>query len=89
MNKETTMTPFIFNGLPSRVIFGQGTISRLAEEVRALGCRRVLVLSTPEQESQGRQVLDQLGDLVPAFSPRRRCIRPWTLPTRRYPYSNH
>lgn len=62
MNKETTMTPFIFNGLPSRVIFGQGTISRLAEEVRTLDCRRVLVLCTPEQENQGRQVLEQLGD---------------------------
>lgn len=63
MNKEISMIPFIFNGLPSRVIFGQGTLSHLAEEVRALGCRRVLVLSTSEQEKQGRLVLDQLGKL--------------------------
>jgi alcohol dehydrogenase class IV len=57
------MIPFIYNGLPSRVIFGQGSLSQVAEEVRTLGCRRVLVLSTPEQEGQARQVLDQLGEL--------------------------
>ena len=56
------MTPFVYNGLPSRVIFGQGTLARVAEEVQALGCSRVLVLSTPEQEHQARQVLDQLGE---------------------------
>lgn len=56
------MTPFTYNGLPSRVIFGHGTLSRLAEEVASLGCRRVLVLSTPEQEGQARQVLEHLGE---------------------------
>ncbi|MBB3184932.1 alcohol dehydrogenase class IV [Halomonas fontilapidosi] len=57
------MMPFTYNGLPSRVIFGQATLARVAEEVQALGCQRVLVLSTPEQEGQARQVLDQLGEL--------------------------
>nr|WP_221766119.1 maleylacetate reductase [Halomonas nitroreducens] len=55
--------PFTYNGLPSRVIFGQGTLAQVAEEVRSLGGSRVLVLSTPEQEGQARQVLDQLGEL--------------------------
>lgn len=57
------MMPFIYNGLPSRVIFGQGTLSRLADEVRELGCHRALVLSTPEQAGQAREVLAQLGEL--------------------------
>ncbi|RTQ98906.1 maleylacetate reductase [Halomonas nitroreducens] len=57
------MMPFTYNGLPSRVIFGQGTLAQVAEEVRSLGGSRVLVLSTPEQEGQARQVLDQLGEL--------------------------
>jgi alcohol dehydrogenase class IV len=57
------MMPFTYNGLPSRVIFGQGTLSQLAEEVEALGCGRVLVLSTPEQEGQAREVLSKLGSL--------------------------
>lgn len=56
------MMPFIYNGLPSRVIFGQGTLSRVAEEVRGLGCQRVLVLATPQQQDQARQVLAQLGE---------------------------
>ncbi len=57
------MMSFTYNGLPSRVIFGQGTLALVAEEVEALGCRRALVLSTPEQEGQARKVLDQLGQL--------------------------
>lgn len=57
------MMPFIYNGLPSRVIFGQGTLSRLADEVRELGCHRALVLATPEQAGQAREVLAQLGEL--------------------------
>jgi alcohol dehydrogenase class IV len=54
---------FTYNGLPSRVIFGQGTLSRVAKEVEALGCHRVLVLSTPGQEGRAREVLSQLGHL--------------------------
>ncbi|MDZ7854544.1 MAG: maleylacetate reductase [Halomonas sp.] len=55
--------PFIYNGLPSRVIFGQGTLNRLADEVRELGCHRAVVLATPQQEGQAREVLAQLGAL--------------------------
>ncbi|MFC3283322.1 maleylacetate reductase [Litchfieldella rifensis] len=55
--------PFVYNGLPSRVIFGSGTLSRLADEVRELGCRRAIVLATPQQATQGRKVLEQLGEL--------------------------
>jgi alcohol dehydrogenase class IV len=57
------MMPFTYSGLPSRVIFGQGTLSQVAAEVEALGCRRVLVLSTLQQEGQAREVLSQLGPL--------------------------
>lgn len=56
------MQPFIYHGLPSRVVFGQGTLSRLAEEVERLGCRRALVLATPQQLEQAREVLEQLGE---------------------------
>jgi maleylacetate reductase len=56
------MQPFIYDGLPSRVVFGQGTLSRLAEEIEQLGCRRALVLATPQQQEQARAVLEQLGE---------------------------
>jgi maleylacetate reductase len=38
---------FIYNGLPSRVVFGPGSVSQLPAEVDRIGAKRVLVLSTP------------------------------------------
>ncbi|WP_301583836.1 maleylacetate reductase [Halomonas alkaliantarctica] len=56
------MQPFVYNGLPSRVVFGRGTLSRLSEELAHLGCSRALVLATPQQQQQAQDVLQQLGD---------------------------
>ena len=56
--------PFTYNALPARVIFGFGTLGRVADEVRALGCRRALVLSTPEQAASAREMTGRLGDLA-------------------------
>lgn len=55
------MREFIYTGLPSRVVFGSGTVNRLAAEVEALGIKRALVLTTLEQTSQGEKLLDILG----------------------------
>ena len=52
---------FTFDGLPMRVVFGDGTLSELPAEVERLGCRRVLVLCTPEQRDQAAMVADRLG----------------------------
>ncbi|MBW4023095.1 MAG: maleylacetate reductase [Proteobacteria bacterium] len=54
---------FVFDGLPMRVIFGDGTLARLPEEVERLGPKRVLVLCTPEQREQASQVAALLGGL--------------------------
>ena len=40
------VAPFIFAGLPSRVVFGDGTLAKVGEEIERLGRRRALVLST-------------------------------------------
>ncbi|EJD02969.1 Dehydroquinate synthase-like protein [Fomitiporia mediterranea MF3/22] len=37
---------------PARVVFGSGTIKQLPDEVKRLGLKKPLVLSTPEQTSQ-------------------------------------
>ncbi|MEK1899097.1 MAG: maleylacetate reductase [Rhizobium sp.] len=58
------MEHFVYTGNPGRVIFGSGTISRLAEEADRLGARRLLVLSTPEQESQAQDIAAHLGTRV-------------------------
>jgi maleylacetate reductase len=58
------MDSFVYNGLPSRVVFGRGTLLRVAEEVDRLGCRRVLVLSGPLQAEQATALQAQLGKLA-------------------------
>ncbi|MEL7895659.1 maleylacetate reductase [Vreelandella neptunia] len=55
------MQPFVYDGLPSRVVFGRGTLSQLSEELEHLGCSRALVLATSQQHEQASRVLEQLG----------------------------
>ena len=57
------MQEFTYTANPGRVLFGDGKIAALAEEVARLGLSRVLVLSTPQQERQARGVADALGGL--------------------------
>ncbi|GAA6004382.1 hypothetical protein JCM10207_000695 [Rhodosporidiobolus poonsookiae] len=58
------MQPFIYNALPARVLFGWGTSSKVAQEVKNLGCSRALVLTTPQQVAAGEKVKADLGDLA-------------------------
>ncbi|MCV0396606.1 MAG: maleylacetate reductase [Rhizobiaceae bacterium] len=55
------MKSFTYTGQPARVIFGSGTLSRLAAEIERLGCGRALVLSTPEQADHAREVMSRIG----------------------------
>lgn len=45
------MNSFVYQSLPSRVVFGAGSIQKLAEEVDRLGAKKVLVLCTPQQRN--------------------------------------
>jgi alcohol dehydrogenase class IV len=47
-----TVVPFQYDALPTRVRFGRGTVSALAEEVERLSLARLLVVSTPQQRGQ-------------------------------------
>jgi alcohol dehydrogenase class IV len=55
---------FTYEALPQRVLFGPGRIAEVAAEVRRLGGRRALVLSTKEQREEAQSVADLLGDLA-------------------------
>lgn len=55
------MRSFVFNGQPSRVVFGRGALERLGEEIERLGARRALVLCTPEQRVAAQDVSARLG----------------------------
>jgi maleylacetate reductase len=52
---------FTYIGRPARVIFGAGSLQHLAREIDALGTRKALVLSTPEQRASAEMVADLLG----------------------------
>jgi len=52
---------FIYDILPSRVVFGVGCLEKLPEEIERLGATRALVLSTPEQRKEGQRIVDRLG----------------------------
>jgi maleylacetate reductase len=53
---------FIYEPNGGRILFGAGSLHRLPDEAARLNLRKVLVLTTPEQESQGREVLALLGE---------------------------
>jgi maleylacetate reductase len=55
------MQSFVYEALPTRVVFGAGTVAKLKEEVERLGITRALVLATPEQEGHAREIAASLG----------------------------
>ena len=55
------MKNFVYIGRPARVIFGAGSLQRLEAEIDALGARKALVLSTPEQRASAERVASLLG----------------------------
>ncbi len=55
------MKPFVYDQPAARVIFGVGTLDRLADEVKHLGAKRALVLSTPEQQKDAESASQRLG----------------------------
>jgi maleylacetate reductase len=57
------MHSFVYTALPSKVLFGFGTLDKVADAVRGLHCRRALVLSTPQQAAQAEDLAARLGDL--------------------------
>ena len=55
------MKPFHYTALPSRVVFGAGSVAQLPAEVEKLGARRALVLSTPGRAASVKAVAASLG----------------------------
>ena len=64
------MKPFIYDQAPARVIFGVGTLDRLADEVKHLGAKRALVLSTPEQQRDAEDAARRLGAMSAGVYPK-------------------
>ncbi|AQH05934.1 maleylacetate reductase (plasmid) [Burkholderia sp. KK1] len=55
------MLDFIYQGLPSRVRFGAGTISEIGAEAEKLGCQRVMVVVSAPQMADADRIQSTLG----------------------------
>lgn len=55
------MTEFVYKALPWNIVFGAGALERLCRELAKLGLNGALVISTPEQQDSGAEVLQLLG----------------------------
>lgn len=55
------MKSFVYNAQAARVVFGAGSLQHLGREIEALGARRALVLSTPEQRASAEMIAGLLG----------------------------
>lgn len=58
------MKSFVYVGLPSRVVFGLGSVAQLRAELDRLGAKRALVLSTPQQAESVKAVAVSLDGRV-------------------------
>lgn len=59
----TSVQAFTFKGLPGRVVFGHGTVSRIGPEVERLGRQAALVLSTAGHAPAAERLAARLGGL--------------------------
>src|SRR6476659_4693603 len=58
------MEAFQYTALPARVLFGFGTIAKVADELGSLGCKRAFVLSDPHHATTAAvRLMRVLGDL--------------------------
>ncbi|WP_096698020.1 maleylacetate reductase [Polaromonas sp. AER18D-145] len=55
------MKNFVYNAQAARVVFGAGSLQHLGREIEALGARKALVLSTPEQRASAEMIAALLG----------------------------
>jgi alcohol dehydrogenase class IV len=56
------MQSFNFTSLPSKVIFGQGSLAQVKNEIELLGAKRALILCTPEQRALAEHVSTLLDE---------------------------
>src|SRR2546423_860138 len=58
------MLAFTYEALPSRVVFGLGSLPQLPQEVKRPRATRVLVLCTPGQRRRAEEIAGLLGDRI-------------------------
>jgi len=59
-----SMREFRYEALPSQVLFGCGTLNRLAEETNRLQLERVMIVSTPSHQATVERAMSILGGIA-------------------------
>jgi alcohol dehydrogenase class IV len=60
--RRTAPADFVYNALPSRVVFGPARVAELPAEIERLGAHRALVLCTPGQRDVAERIAAPLGN---------------------------
>jgi len=68
-NLAAPRAAFTYEALPYRVVFGEGTLARAADEAGRLGIKRALVLTTPAQHAEGSELGHILGERLAGSFP--------------------
>ena len=68
-SSTASQAAFAYEALPYRVVFGEGTLARAADEADRLGIKRALVLTTPQQHADGSKLGSVLGHRLAAEFP--------------------
>lgn len=55
---------FSYAGSPARIVFGNGSRSKVAEWIATAGCERALVLATPHQRADAEALASEIGPLA-------------------------
>jgi maleylacetate reductase len=64
MSASLRFDAFTYDAIPGRVVFGVGTRRTIADEARALGARRVLVVASGYEDAIADELHSALGDLA-------------------------
>lgn len=56
--------PFSYAGSPARVVFAEGARSQVGQWIEKTGCRRALILSTPQQRADAEALAREIGNLA-------------------------
>jgi hypothetical protein len=76
------MNPFVYNALPTRVVFDTPAAMAIVAELFRLGCTRGLPLSTKEQAAA--RLAQSLGECVVGHFAKLPCTRRCTSPNERW-----
>ncbi|MCA1407651.1 maleylacetate reductase [Ensifer sp. IC3342] len=60
---------FVYSGSPAHIIFGEGKSALAGEWVEKIGCKKALVLSTPQQQADAEALAERLGPLSAGVFP--------------------